>query len=160
MILRLECWESQKWHLFHLCQSRYPRHSVSIMVSLIITGFHFFLHQNYYIGYSCLKTSLMSFDNGVLRGFQFYSISCVKFHVYCFFDFYQLFGDFPKFIIFLSIRLMPVLGQLPCSMLIIISFSAIIILPDLLIVGASETLFGFCDFTCQVFQSYHHFCKI
>lgn len=128
---------------------------VSIIGSLVIKIFNFFLYQNYYILYSCLRTSLMSCYNDVFGGFQLCSISCIKFHEYCFFYFYQLFRDFLRFIIFLNARLMPVLEQLHCSMLILISFSIVINLPNLLILGPSEILFGFCDFMCQVFLSYH-----
>lgn len=95
---------------------------------------------------------------------------------YYFFDFYKLFGDFLKFIIFVDTRLMLVLEQLPCSILILISFSVVTVLPNLLfvnlkfvncklcsftklhnllIVGSSEALFGFWDFMCQIFLSYH-----
>lgn len=93
----------------------------------------------------------MSFYNDVFRGFQFLSISCIKFQEYCFFEFYQLLGDFLKFVVFLSITLVPVLDQFSCSMLILITFLIVITLPNLLIVRASVTLLGFYDFMYQVY---------
>lgn len=119
-----------------------------VMLSVIVLKvFRFFLYQNYCIWYSCLRTSLSSFYNDDFRGVLFCSTSYIKFSECCFFSCFQLFGDFLEFIVFLNMRLVPVLES--CSTQLLISFSAVIILPKLLTGGASGTLGSAASHACR-----------